>query len=60
MRIERIEEHLKEHPSDYQAVIALLKQRSELIEKKRREREIQMLRRIAECRKELNEKRELK
>ena len=59
MNIERLEQHIKEHPADYQSVIALFKQKSKAIEKKRQREANEMLRRIAECRRELNEKREL-
>lgn len=51
----RIEEHLKEHPADYQSVISLYKQRSKAIEKEIRKREIEMLRKVAEIRRKRNE-----
>lgn len=57
MDIERLEEHIKEHPADYQSVISLYKQRSKAIEKRRRNREIEMLRKVAEIRRQLNEER---
>lgn len=49
-----LSEHLKEHPHDYQAVIAYYKRRSKMIEKEIRERQIAKLKRIAECRRILN------
>ena len=59
MSIERIEEHLKEHPADYQSVISLYKQKSKEIEKKRRKREIEMLRKVARIRREDAEREQL-
>ena len=57
MSVEKIEKHLKEHPADYQSVIALYKQRSKEIEKRRRQREIEMLRKVAKYRRMRNEER---
>lgn len=54
--IKRVEQHLKEHPSDYQSVISLLKLRSKKIDKDIEQRRIDKMKRIAECRRKLNEK----
>lgn len=52
-KVERIEEHLKTHPSDYQSVISLYKARSKAIEKKRGAKRIERLKLIAEWREKL-------
>ena len=53
MKSEKIEEHLKTHPTDYQSVISLYKTRSKEIEKKIGARRIERLKRIAEWRERL-------
>ena len=56
MRSEKIEEHLKSHPTDYQSVIALYKARSKEIESKINVRRVEKLKRIAEWRGKLEER----
>ena len=50
-RLSKLEEHVRENPSDYQAVIACVKLHSDLIDRERKQREILELRHIAEIRK---------
>lgn len=50
-RAERLHEHLAEHPSDYQSVIAELKLRSAIIDKARKERVNERLKEVARIRK---------
>lgn len=59
-KVERLEEHLKEHPTDYQAVIALLKRRSDLIEHVAWLRMIERKKKIAEVRRQRKEKQNAK
>lgn len=47
-KIERLQTHLMEHPSDCQAVISLLKTRSKAIEHRDREMIIKRLRKVSE------------
>ena len=54
--IARVEDHLKRHPADYQSVISLLKLKSRAVEKKIQTRRIEKQRKIAECRRILDEK----
>ena len=56
-RLEKVREHLRNHPKDYQAVIAQLKLHSKQIEHERYLERIDRLKHIAEIRKERNEKR---
>lgn len=56
-RIERLHEHVANHPHDYQAVIAEVKLHSDLIEHQRYLERIDRLQHIAEIRKRRNEKR---
>lgn len=56
MRSERIEEHLKTHPTDYQSVISLYKTRSKEIEQGIGKRRIEKLKRIAEWRERLEKR----
>lgn len=51
-RVARLEEHLKEHPTDYQAVVAHLKARSDAIEHRAWLRMIERRKAVAEIRKE--------
>lgn len=53
-RLKRLEIHVKNHPTDYQSVIALLKLRSKNIERIRKQQQIQRLRKIAAYRRLLN------
>lgn len=57
-RLERLSRHLEDHPSDYQARIALLKIRSDVIEYSLRQRRNAKLKRVAEIRRKYNEERE--
>ena len=50
MKSEKIAEHLKPHPTDYQSVISLYKTRSKEIEQGVGRRRIERLKRIAEWR----------
>lgn len=53
MKSEKIAEHLKAHPTDYQSVISLYKARSKEIEQEIGKRRIERLKRIAEWRERL-------
>lgn len=53
MKSEKIAEHLKMHPTDYQSVISLYKTRSKEIEQGIGKRRIERLKRIAEWRERL-------
>lgn len=53
-RLRRLENHVANHPTDYQSVIALLKLRSEAIDKERQKAKIERLRKIAKYRRMLN------
>lgn len=55
-RLRRLETHVKNHPTDYQSVISLLKLRSEVIEKQRKQSQIEHLRKVAAYRKMLKER----
>lgn len=55
MGIEKMEEHLRTHPTDYQTVISLYKAKSAEIEKRRRQREIERIRKVQKWRRELEE-----
>lgn len=59
-RVERLEEHLKEHPTDYQAVVAHLKARSDLIEHVAHQRMIERKKKVAEIRRQRKEMRNAK
>ena len=54
-RADRLATHLQEHPKDYQAVIASLKVKSDLIEHKRYLEVIRRQKRIAEVRRQRKE-----
>ena len=54
-KLRRLDEHLAEHPSDYQAVISRLKARSDAIEHQIYMRKIDRLKRIAEVKKQVKE-----
>lgn len=49
-KLERLDRHLAGHPSDYQAVIARLKTKSDAIEHQMYLRKIERLKRVAEYR----------
>lgn len=59
-KVERLETHLKEHPKDYQAVIAHLKARSKAIEHAQWLKAIERRKRVAEIRKARKEMRNAK
>lgn len=59
-KIERLEHHLSEHPKDYQAVVALLKRRSEMIEHRMWLKMIARRKAVAEVRRARKEKRDAK
>lgn len=52
-KITKVEQHLAEHPADYQSLISLMKLRSKEIENIYRLKKIERLKLIAECRKKL-------
>ena len=54
-KLRRLDEHLAEHPTDYQAVISQLKTRSDAIEHKMHKQKIERLRRIAEVKRQMKE-----
>ena len=54
-KLRRLDEHLAEHPSDYQAVISRLKVRSDAIEHQIYMRKIDRLKRIAAVKKQVKE-----
>lgn len=58
-KVERLEKHVKEHPTDYQAVIGLLKARSDLIEHGYYLQMVERKKKVAYYRRKLNEKRKL-
>lgn len=53
-KINRMVNHLHEHPADYQTKISLLKVNSQRIEKQRRDAMISRVRDVAEIRRRLN------
>ena len=53
-RIQRLEAHVQEHPTDYQSVIALCKLRSAFISRQMKQRQIAHLKKVAKYRRELN------
>lgn len=50
-RIVRLHQHVEKHPADYEAVIAELKLKSELIDRVRREGAVERLKEISAIRK---------
>lgn len=54
-KIKRMDEHLAEHPHDYQTVIARLKTASKAYESERNKLKSERLKRVAEIRKQLKE-----
>ena len=53
-RLQKLENHVREHPTDYQSVIALYKLRSDNYSRQMKQRQIAKLRKIAKYRRELN------
>lgn len=53
-KLEALDRHISEHPTDYQAVIARLKTRSDAIEHQLYLRKIERLKRVAEYRRAHN------
>lgn len=54
-KIERMDNHLREHPHDYQTVIARLKTVSDAIDYQQHKRVCMRLKRVAEVRRQLKE-----
>lgn len=54
-RLQNLDEHLKEHPTDYQAVIARLKIQSDAYEYERKKRVYERLKKVAYYRRLLDE-----
>lgn len=54
-KIKKMNEHLSEHPADYQTVISLLKVNSKRISHERKVRQDMRSRRVAEMRRRLEE-----
>ena len=54
-KVETLEEHVKNHPRDYQSVLALLKARSDLIEHGLYLKMIEQKKQVAKYRRILNE-----
>ena len=54
-KLYQLHKHIENHPSDYQAVIAEVKMRSDLIEHQAYLRQVDRLKRVAEIRKERKE-----
>lgn len=59
-KIQGLRRHLSEHPTDYQAVIGLLKANSDAIEHELYEARIERVQKVAEYRRKYNEERKLK
>lgn len=57
-KVSRLSAHLTENPKDYQSVIAMYKARSDLYEHERKQRAVAKLKKIAECRRILNERKQ--
>jgi len=54
-RARRLHEHVQEHPSDYTAVIAELKLKSDIIDKARKDMVNERLKEVARIRRQRNE-----
>ena len=54
-KLDRMDAHLKEHPTDYQTVIARMKTYSQYIDHIMRQKVIERLKNVAKYRRELNE-----
>lgn len=59
-KVVRLDAHVKEHPKDYQAVIALLRAKSDLIEHRSWLRMVERKKRVAEIRKQRKERQNAK
>lgn len=57
-RLHKLDEHLREHPTDYQAVIARIKLNSDAIEHERKKKIDERLKKIAYYRRLLDEEQE--
>lgn len=55
-KVKTLEEHINAHPADYQAVVALLKARSDMIERRLYMERIERVKKVAHYRRMLNEK----
>lgn len=53
-KVSKLKEHIGQHPTDYQAVIALLHANSDMIEHERHRRKIERLKRVADYRRQYN------
>lgn len=53
-QLKRLDKHIEEHPTDYQAVIARMKTKSDAIEHQMYLRKIKRLKRVAEYRRTHN------
>lgn len=53
-KLKRLDKHIEEHPTDYQAVIARMKTKSDAIEHQMYLRKIKRLKRVAEYRRAHN------
>lgn len=58
--VERLERHVAEHPKDYQAVVALLKRRSDMIEHRIWLKMVERKKAVAEIRRQRRERRDAK
>ena len=54
-KLTKLEEHVKNHPADYQALIGLYKAKSKAYENQYKQRRIERLRLIADCKRKLHE-----
>ena len=59
-KVERLEVHLKDHPTDYEAVIAHLKARSDMYEHRAHQRMIERMKRVAEIKRQRKERKDAK
>lgn len=57
-KIVKIANHIEKHPNDYQSIISYYKLRSEQIAWEMEQRKIARLRKISECRRILNERKQ--
>lgn len=53
-KLKRLDKHIEEHPTDYQAVIARMKTKSDAIEHRMYLKRIERLKRVAEYRRAYN------
>lgn len=59
-KIEKLQQHLQEHPADYQSKISLFKLNSEQIQWEIDQRKHEKRRKIAECKRKLDGEQEAK